>query len=325
MTSLTADRSGDDYVSIADETKRTIEIVLPWMISVLAHFAIALLAFFFVWTISVKESEERIVPSLASVVFDVTKPLAMSTADMDSFSVPMPALPPVQRSEGCSGLPKWPMGSGTADTPPGFDLELGIHSPPSVSIPIGGLTGYATSMFPAVPGPPPRSIVFVVDASGSIIDLFRFITNELSRSIRNLSVKQKFTVIFFQRGEAIELSPYGLKRATDTSKRSAVDWLSADNVVPGGASNPLAAMRRALGYKPDVIYLLSDNITGVGTSAFELDSARLRRFIKDLNRSKARICTTQFVYADETGTMRRIAGENNGVYRYITDVDLGLR
>ena len=47
-------------------------------------------------------------------------------------------------------------------------------------------------------GPEPRRVVYLVDASGSMMDTYPFVIYEVRRSINTLKENQLATVIFFQ-------------------------------------------------------------------------------------------------------------------------------
>ncbi len=103
-----------------------------------------------------------------------------------------------------------------------------------------------------------RKLVYLVDASGSLIDTLPFVIRELQRSIGQLSDKQAFTVIFFQGDDAIEVPPFGLKRATADAKQAVIQWVDpkAGNITPMNQSNPVKAIREKSGSRyqarPDV-------------------------------------------------------------------------
>ena len=65
--------------------------------------------------------------------------------------------------------------------------------------------GLGATMFGATGGNAYK-IIYIVDASGSLIDTLPFVIKELKRSINELSDRQEFNVIFFQAGDAIEVN-----------------------------------------------------------------------------------------------------------------------
>jgi hypothetical protein len=103
-----------------------------------------------------------------------------------------------------------------------------------------------------------RSIVYVVDRSGSMVDTFNHVRAELKRSISALRRSQKFHVIFFNSGEPLESPPARLINAIDANKEEFFTFLAG--VEPGGGTKPERALRQALALEPDLLYLLSDGI-----------------------------------------------------------------
>ena len=121
-----------------------------------------------------------------------------------------------------------------------------------------------------------------------------------------------------------------LVSATPDAKVAALRWID-ENVIPQGLSNPLKAIETALAFKPDVIFLLSDNITGSGE--FEIDRDDLLAQLDQLNpkdpktnRRGTQISCVQFLYPDPLQTLQRIAQEHGGPngYKFLTAAELGL-
>jgi hypothetical protein len=176
-----------------------------------------------------------------------------------------------------------------------------------------------------------RRIVYVIDASGSMIRSLPIVIDELARSLGTLSPQQSYGVIFFQRNDAVMVPPTGrLTEATPEAQLRALEWID-EHVIPAGRSNPLAAIERALSFEPDVIFLLSDNITGSGE--FEIDQADLLDLLDELNplegrsgRRRTQINCVQFLDPDPLDTLRRIAERHGGPdgYRFLDRAELGL-
>jgi len=161
-----------------------------------------------------------------------------------------------------------------------------------------------------------RSVVYVMDRSGSMTDTFSLLQHELMRAIGSLQREQLFNVLWFNEGKAQELFPR-MKAATLDNKRDAFDAIKA--VVPSGQTQPLDALKRALAYKPDVMFLLSDGDFGD-------DNKRIIQTIKQLNASHhTKINTILFVY-DTMGegerVLQEIAHANRGTYKHVTEEDV---
>jgi hypothetical protein len=168
-----------------------------------------------------------------------------------------------------------------------------------------------------------RRIVYVVDASGSLVDSLQYVLPELQHSIHELSEQQHFTILFFQGGHVLETPPAGLKPATAYRKQQAAAWMSpsAANIRAAGTSSPIPALQRALDYKPDLIFLLSDNIAGRGGGC--IDPQYLLDQVARLNTTRTKINTIQFLYPDPAAlsgrpTLQVIAERTGGVYRFVS-------
>lgn len=99
--------------------------------------------------------------------------------------------------------------------------------------------------------------VFVVDCSGSMADEARLVRAkaELRRTVGALRWPQRYLVIFYN-DESWPM-PGGLPALPGAETQSRfTHWLN--RIEPDGGTDPRAAMRLALGLKPDAVFLLSD-------------------------------------------------------------------
>ncbi len=176
-----------------------------------------------------------------------------------------------------------------------------------------------------------KRIIYIADASGSMIGLFPFILKELGDGVKNLTEVNDFTVIFFQNDNAIEAPAAGLTTASDEEKRKFRNWIADESrpITPQGTSNPIAAFRLAMDYKPDIIYFASDDLTGPGR--FEFSQDRVAATIKEINTDKVRIHGVQFFRPGVPRTeenfepmIKTIAKDSGGGYRFITARELGI-
>jgi hypothetical protein len=152
------------------------------------------------------------------------------------------------------------------------------------------------------------------------------VVEELERSLRTLHPKQSFGIIFFQQNDALVVPPAKrLVSANAQNVDSAMHWIrTSGKVIPAGGSNPINAMKLAIKLQPDVMYLLSENITGAGR--YEIPSDELLTSIAAINPVDSRnglrrvqINCIQYLSEDPMGTMRKIAeihGGNDG-YTFI--------
>ena len=176
-----------------------------------------------------------------------------------------------------------------------------------------------------------RSVVFVVDASGSMIASLRTVLDELARSLSRLTPTQRFSILFFQRNGAVAVPPEGrLRPATPEAIRAAIEW-SRREIRPAGRSDPVAALERALALEPDAIFLLGTAVTGSGDFAATTEEilARLERLNPidaESGRRKVEIQCVQYLDPDPAGTLRAIAERHSGDYgfRFVSRESLGL-
>lgn len=109
-----------------------------------------------------------------------------------------------------------------------------------------------------------KLFVYVVDCSGSMIDEDRLVRakRELRRSVLALQHPQRFKVLFYN--DQLIPMPGDLPRSADLdSKNQLVRWLRL--IEPDGETDPRAAMKLALAFRPDAVFLLSDGEFPDGT------------------------------------------------------------
>jgi hypothetical protein len=303
----------------------TLAGLLPWGVSILLHAGLVLLALFIVWrTVVAVEDEEAIIPQLVRSDNPTREMQSMETTTVSQ--APSQALQPVPTevqadpSDLISEISIEPMVMG---------VQGASGSPAPFGLGVGDGAGMGVDFFGG--GGNARNIAFVVDASGSLIDTLPFVIQELRDTINQLDPDQRFAIIFFQNGEAIEAEPRGLTPATDAFKQAALRWIDMDahNVTAGGATTPLPAIRQALRYQPDLLYILSDNITGYGQWFIPPD--QLISEIEDLNNNgRTVINTIQFLERDpitssgEPATLERISEATGGEYVFVSRRSLNL-
>jgi len=306
--------------------KSTLADLLPWAATVLLHAAAVIIAILLVWVTMDKTDEvEPIIPAIG-VPSD--RPAALnfkretSRDASEKWERPSPSADPRETSK--------------TDAKQLADIRL-IGNIGHAGEPTGAFRGAQTGVGdgtifrdPPTGGTNAKSFAFVIDASGSMIDTLPFVMAELKRTIRSLSEKHhSFTVLFYQDEKVFEALGPGLKPATEEMKTRAFDWLDNDAMAPAGLSNPILAIEQGLKYKPEVMFLLSDNITGAGR--YELNQHILLARIKRANAGGTKINTIQFLYPDPLSripgmkpTMQLISEQSGGLYRFVTGKELGL-
>lgn len=234
---------------------------------------------------------------------------------------------PTQRTTGPKGMTRFVLDPGTwraAAKAPGFALR--VHPEPIVMAADGKqlitivlqpqAESAADPVVPAGDGTQAKffgakadgkRVAYLVDNSLSMKEgRFQTATDELIRSIRSLSDRQKFYVIFF----SDTLHPMYEPQAP--ADMLPADWLNvarlekyvADVKLAKG-TNARPALEKAYSLKPDVIYILTDG-------GFTDDS---RKYLNELPEKKVPIHTIGF-QSRERGAknLKSIAEQQNGTY-----------
>lgn len=329
------------------EGQRRAKRILPWIGSVSVHLFLIFVGFLIPWTTQFFLNESE-------------KPVAI-VADFQNLT---PGVLPVNDSPSLDGdqdSETLQPDLSAIDVPSPLDdflsdsaSQLEIDSPFIDADSLRGLVPSGsgdTVSFGGLRGSNARNIVYVVDASGSMMPYLPIVIDELIRSIDQLTEAQNFSVIFFQNNEAI-LVPGPNSRtdsrkarrsnrtrqklliADDENKLFVYDWINLDrgHIRATGKSNPIQAIELALDGlqpEPNVVFILSTDITGIGE--FEVDQGELLGLIDRLNTDrrelrKAVIKTIQFIDQDPLETLKKIAERNGGAggYRFLSREDLGL-
>ncbi len=310
--------------SLGDEVNAVLLSLLPWGISFLFHVGVVLLAIFVVWsTIEQLNQEEEIIIPIARLSKTPGAPLKMKVTKKKIKTTQRVRTKSVRKT--------------TTNISNRVDAEIPLigatGGAPGKASPFGATvrqeSGERATMYGS--GGNAKRLAYIIDASGSLLDSMPFVINEIKRSISELSDKQTFTIIFFQGDDLVEVPPAGLKKATSELKQQVIKWVDMDsgNIVPKGSSNPVKAIKLALRYKPQLVFLLSDNITG--RAQYEMNQTRLLTEIKKANNGHTKINTIQFLYPDPLTkiglkpTMELISESTGGVYKFVDGRELGIQ
>lgn len=166
-----------------------------------------------------------------------------------------------------------------------------------------------------------RRIVYLIDASGSLVDSFPHVLNELNRTLSSLPEDQVFTAIFFGSDGIIELPPAGLKWADRQTIRQAHRWIDPahGNVTAWGRGDFLQAMQLAVGYDADEIVVLSDNLIGQQASPEKIDTL-LDDIASLIDGQVTQIHVIQFFTRDPKQILKSIAERFDGTYNLIPNM-----
>lgn len=179
-------------------------------------------------------------------------------------------------------------------------------------------------------------VVYVIDASGSMVAALPTVVRELEQSTERLGPDSWVQALVFQNGgysTAPGMDRDGLVKATDANKRGLIRWLRAVRV--GGRGDAIPALERAITFRPDVIFLVSKGLgdAALGSGAAEARAEGVLARLEALNpasgtghRRPVSIKVIQFFDQDAGGLMRRIGlthGGDDG-YTFISRKDLNL-
>ena len=301
-------------------TKQDLSGPIAWALSIGAHIGVGLLAFFITWSV-IRDDED---PPQAVTATWHEQPIT-ETAIVPLALPPEPEQavePEVENPELAEEevvVPKEPL------LPPADDGLAVMHEIIQTGeVPEQAVRNPITQVkFMGLDAVAAKRIVYVVDASGSMLLHLTTVLDELERSLQTLHPKQEFGIVFFQQKKAIAVPPKGaLVSANATNITNAMRWIeTSEKVIPSGGSNPVVALKSAMRLKPDVIYLLSENITGAGR--YEVPADELLHAIDTLNPvdkrnglRRVQINCIQYLSQDATDTMRRIAEIHGGENGY---------
>jgi hypothetical protein len=243
---------------------------IAWVVSIGVHLGIGLLAFFITWSvIRVEEDPPLVVTSSwheQPVHIQATLPMAISQLPTVEMELPVLEAPP-KIALAQDGLAVLHHIASSGEVPEFARREQ------ETEVQFMGLDAVAA-----------KRIVYVVDASGSMLTLLTSAIEEIERSLRKLHPKQEFGIIFYQHDIVISVPPRSsLSQANATNISRAMEWINTSGKVIGtGGSNPIHAMKKAIKLKPDVIYLLSLEISGNGQD--EIPADELLNVLNRLNR-----------------------------------------
>jgi hypothetical protein len=167
-----------------------------------------------------------------------------------------------------TGIPKVGVGVGPGTATP---AQPGGGSPDPARYglsPSSGAKG-PRAQFMGISGDAVR-IVYVCDASASMMGKLPRLKAQLKSSIDQLKPVQWFNVIFFKQGGALPIAGNALVQAVPANKSRLSATL--DKVEVGSNSDPLPALDAAFAQTPQVVYLLTDG-------GFELGSVSNRQVL----------------------------------------------
>jgi hypothetical protein len=196
-------------------------------------------------------------------------------------------------------------GSGTSEAGGGPLAPFGI--------PGGGGGMGPKSPFMGVSGNAMK-VVYLCDSSGSMMNKFDTLRQELRKACDGLKPVQAFDIIFFSEDKFLALDRELLLAVPET-KRKAYDFL--DKTAPHGSSDPIPGIQAAFKAGPQLIYILTDGDFPNNDQVIQ----EIRKLNKD---KKVKINTIAFMDRGEAyeKLLKQIADENGGLFKFVSDTDL---
>ena len=290
---------GSESSATLDRPSRTLAAPLAWSLSIVAHLGILVFAFMITWSVVRTPADRPIVVVAAPGARPEYRPVKMT--QQSRMSAPIPdSMQRRSEVEPASSDDIRSLLAGDLEVPEDARPAADLDSMPLPSISFGG-----------VKGPMAERIALVVDASGSMIGAFPAVVDEIERTLRAMDSRQTYEVLVFL-GGGVAGEPgvdRGMKAATIRSIDRTMDWL--DDLTPEGRSDPSVALRRAFKSDPEIVYLISTDLTGQGIH--EVDRKSLFRLLESLNPADARgrrrstIRCVQLLDEERVDTLREIA------------------
>ncbi len=180
-------------------------------------------------------------------------------------------------------------------------------------VPAGG--GGPPSSFMGISGNA-RRIIYICDASGSMIPRRDPLERELRASVMRLKPIQGFNIIYFcDDGKVAAFHRQALQPATATNKARIDEFLR--QVFYLGTTRPLPAIRMAFAQQPELIYLLTDGLEQVD------DLSGIVAEFRRLNvGNKVKVNTILIGTAREPmleDALKTIARDSGGVFKQVDD------
>jgi hypothetical protein len=166
-----------------------------------------------------------------------------------------------------------------------------------------------------------RTIIFVCDGTGSMMNKLPQLKLELARAVQELKPIQSFNIVFYQDNNVLKLDG-NMIPANPANKRKAQAWL--EDLIAAGQTDPVPALTFALASKPELMYFLTD------AADFPDVPAVQNVFHKLHAQHPTKVNTILFVESkaeqeankESEPLMAGIARENAGNFRWVTLDDL---
>jgi hypothetical protein len=196
----------------------------------------------------------------------------------------------------------------------GIGNESGLGTQGGSGLAPFGLAGGGGNVEFIIPGQRANRVVFLCDSSGSMMNKFDTLRQELRKAVDRLKGGQAFDIIFFSADRYVALDEQLLLALPET-KRRAFDFL--DKTAPHDSSDPIPGLRAAFATKPELIYMLTDGDFP--------NNAQVLAEIRKLNKEhQVKINTIAFMDRGEEyeKLLKQVAEENGGAFKFVEEREL---
>lgn len=302
--------------------------VVPIATSVGLHLGIALMVILFMGAIEVAnrapEAEEQVVipdsnlgdgpaggvvnPGGGGDAFAVSTQSDVPEAEATDFTQSSAAAGLSGASDGTTDLSGFGVGikGVTKGTGGGGGTGTGLFGPSGGGSGVNG----PRSTFQGTGGNAYR-IVYLCDATGTMMNVFDSVRMELQRSINNLKEIQQYNVIFFRDQQVLAFNDSNLVSATRVNQDKTTQWLD-EKVTPAGQTDPFEAIRKAFAMNPQLIYVLTDGFDNVGS--YEKVAEEFRKLNPDKKIKVNTILIESRPDAELRAVMKKISDESGGTF-----------
>ena len=168
---------------------------------------------------------------------------------------------------------------------------------------------------------PPARIVFLVDASGSLVDSLPQMLAWLKQALQTIEPHEQFAIYFFKADKPIAIKPEGLvSPKRDILAQIEENWLSPDAaaVFPSGRSNPTLAIQQAMSLNPTDLYLLSDD--AFAKHKGDTTAQQAIEIVKQtIGEQDVRVHGVQFFYRSDQSILETLANQYKGTYEFVRE------
>ena len=315
-----------------------VQNVLPFLTSMMPHFVFIVIGFGFFYTfkeVITRPHRAYFGSGGSTIMMDdstVLHPIPGASPFRDAAQDKFPDVPP--DSKGWAETPgedMTPFLSFGGSDGQGTSGLISIGSRGCIGVPLcGGSSGKGGPLAPfGIPGGGggmgvkfigmavcASRIVFVCDATGSMMCQFDNLRVELRKAVEGLRVPQAMSVVFFQENAVPPISK-SLLLATPGNKQKIYDFV--DKYTPRGPTDPIPAVKAALAMHPDLIFFLCD------PSDFP-DPKAVGELFRTLNADhKCRVNTISFLDESHEGEelLKQISADSGGKFKYVSEEEMG--